>query len=58
MKRPYEEPCGCNWGSADFPSDATDCEPFTEDFVECYECGAVWTAKQDNAWVLNAERAS
>jgi hypothetical protein len=67
MNQPSEEPCGCNYGSADnpFEVDPNDpSKPFDEynhdpgllRFTECLECGAVWTTRQDNAWVRTAER--
>lgn len=67
MSRPCGEPCGCNWGSADNPfvrdefdiskpDDDYDFDPGLKKFTECLECGAVWTTRQDNAWVRAGER--
>lgn len=66
---PCEEPCGCAWGSADLPFERDEHNLSQPDadyehdaglkqFTECLECGAVWTTRQDNAWVRAAERAA
>ena len=57
---PFEEPCGCQWGSADqvFKPNEYVLDRRLKRFTECLECGAVWTTKQDNDWVSAASQVS
>lgn len=64
---PKSEPCGCPWGNADTPFQVDSRNPrrlhpeyLPDDRLKhlttCLECGAVWSSKDDDEWVVTAER--
>ena len=50
-KAPPQEPCGCAYPSAGHPGDPPDFEPITLKYMQCDNCGAVWSSADDNRYV-------